>query len=247
MPTITNYHRPSSVDEALALLGRTSTESVIVAGGTVVNAEPGSAAAEAIDLQAAVGSEIEHRNGRVTIGAMARLQDLLDHPDVPALLGELARREGPNTFRNAATVGGTVAQADRDSELLAGLLVHEATVDVHRSDGPATIALADLLEDPSALGGGIITAVSIEIGGATAAERVGRTPADSSIVAAIGRMSAGGLLLAITGVAATPVLVDPASIASLTPPGDFRGSPEYRLDLARVLAARVLTSLEVAT
>lgn len=247
MPTITNYHRPSSVDEALALLGRTSAESVILAGGTVVNAEPGAGAAAVIDLQAAVGGEIEHHDGRVNIGAMARLQDLVDHPDVPALLGEVARREGPNTFRNAASVGGTVARADRESELLAGLLVHEATVEVHRSDRTASVALADLLTDLSTLEGGIITSVSIEIGGATATERVGRTPADSSIVAAVGRMSSDGPLLAITGVAATPVLVDPASVGSLSPPGDFRGSPEYRLHLAEVLAARVLHRLRAAS
>ncbi len=51
---------------------------------------------------------------------MVRLSDLEAHSDVPALLKDLSRREGPNTIRNAATVGGTIASGDPESELVAG-------------------------------------------------------------------------------------------------------------------------------
>ena len=41
-----------------------------------------------------------------------------------------------------------------------------------------------------------------------------------------------------------PVLVDPADpTAGLSPPGDFRGSPEYRLGLVEVLVGRVREEL----
>jgi CO/xanthine dehydrogenase FAD-binding subunit len=47
----------------------------------------------------------------------------------------------------------------------------------------------------------------------------------------------------MTGVAVTPVLVDRDDLGSLQPPGDFRGSPDYRRQLAGVLTGRVLARL----
>jgi CO/xanthine dehydrogenase FAD-binding subunit len=44
-------------------------------------------------------------------------------------------------------------------------------------------------------------------------------------------------------VAPTPVLVDDGSIDALDPPGDYRGSAEYRRHLAAVLSARVREEL----
>ena len=71
-----------------------------------------------------------------------------------------------------------------------------------------------------------------------------RTPADTPIVAALGRRTdEGALRLALTGVAATPVLVDADHLDALDPPGDFRGTPAYRRHLAAVLTARVAEEL----
>ena len=52
---------------------------------------------------------------------------------------------------------------------------------------------------------------------------------------------AKGIRTALTGVADTPVVVD--DVDALEPPGDFRGSPSYRLHLARVLRRRALAEL----
>ena len=51
-------------------------------------------------------------------------------------------------------------------------------------------------------------------------------------------------LVALVGVAATPVLVlADAPTEKLTPPDDFRGSATYRTELATVLARRVVEAL----
>ncbi len=72
----------------------------------------------------------------------------------------------------------------------------------------------------------------------------GRTPADVPIVAAVARSGPSSVAVALTGVASVPVLVDPdAPIAELAPSSDFRGSAEYRLELARVLSARALEAV----
>ena len=243
MQAISQYHRPSTLDEAVGLLGRGDVNTLVIGGGTVVTASSLMVPTEVVDLQAAVSGIIERVGDRFVMGGMARLQDVIEHPAAPALIAEVAKREGPNTFRNAATIGGAVAVADFESELVAGLLVHEAVVSTSGPGGKVDQPIAALLSDRSLLDGVIITSVSVAMEGAGASARTGRTPADTSIVAAVARRGPSGLLLALTGVAATPVLVDPDDLSSLDPPPDFRGSAAYRRRLAEILTSRVLAEL----
>ncbi|MEA3503270.1 MAG: FAD binding domain-containing protein, partial [Actinomycetota bacterium] len=103
---ITQYHRPLTLDEAIALTAR--PDAVIIAGGTSVNADPGRMPITAVDLQALDLAGIDTDGESVRIGATTRLQDLVDSTLVPPVLRDLARREAPSTIRNAATVGGTI-------------------------------------------------------------------------------------------------------------------------------------------
>ena len=244
MGSILGYHRPAALDEALALLATDAT-SVVIGGGTGVIADPGTEGIEVVDLQALGLDRISVDDISVRIGATARLQDVVDSAAVPRLIRDAARREAPSTIRNAATIGGAVATGDADSGLVAALLVHEATVELARPSGTEGRTLPDLLEDRSILAGAVITAVTVVDGGASAWAGTGRTPADTPIVAAYARRTGGGALLALTGVAATPVLIDRSAVDSLDPPGDFRGTPEYRRALAHTLADRALASVEV--
>ena len=88
----------------------------------------------------------------------------------------------------------------------------------------------------------IVTAVTIETTGSSVVARAGRTRADRAIVAAAARIGADGeRRLALSGMAATPLLVEGTD--ELDPPGDFRGSSEYRRALAEVLVARAVEEL----
>ncbi len=242
MQTIHGYHRPADLEEALALLNRSDTPTVVIAGGTRVAAGL-IQAGEVVDIQALADASISSADAHVSYGSLVRLQDLIDSEDTPALLAETAMREGPNTLRHTATVGGTVAGADAESELVAALLAHEATVTIARPDAQVDVPLDELLDDRSLLDGGIITAVTVDAGGETASARTGRTPADTSIVAAVGRVVPGGFRLALTGVGHHPLLIEQDDIERLDPPGDFRGSPAYRRELAAVLSKRVIAML----
>ncbi len=241
MKTISVYHRPASLDEAVSLLARAGVTTTLVAGGTALNTVDLPPNTEVVDIQDVVASTVERQGDRVVYGAMLRLADLIAADETPPLLAELAKREGPNTLRNAATIGGTIAEGDWESELLSGLLVHDATVSVTGHEDP--IPLPDLFANWSLLDRSVITAVSVAIGGETTSARTGRTPADTSIVAAAGRIVENGLHVALSGVAATPVLVDPSDLSSLEPPADFRGSGEYRREIAGILVARVVAQL----
>lgn len=237
MPTVAAYHRPATLDDALALLAQPGR--IPLAGGTLVNARADVGAnAELVDLQALdlSGIEPDQATGpRLRIGATTTLSALAAHDTVPDWLATLARAEAPSTLRTLATVGGTVATNAPDSVLAAALLVCD--LDVERS-GP------------------LITAITIDPSGPGAHAATGRTPADVPIVAAVARAAPDGPRLALTGVAPTPILVDPShpdrlaqQVADLdpqagqSPPGDFRGSPAYRRHLATVLSARALEAL----
>ena len=246
MPSICAYHRPCSLDDAIALLTRSGVGSVVLGGGTRVVGAVRPSSVEVIDLQAlglgGISTGISAGGDRrLCFGAMATLADVADDERVPDLLRDLARREAPSTLRTLATVGGTVAEGDPDSQMLAGLLVFEARVSLADAAGSRQVDLAELLKTgcgPAT----VVTAVEIATDGATAAARTGRTPADVPIVAAIGRRAPGGpVRIACTGVATTPVVVDDPG--RLQPPGDFRGTATYRRHLATTLIGRVMEQL----
>ncbi len=238
MPLIAAYHRPDSLDKALSLLADPSRTPL--AGGTIINADREPSDLEVVDLQALGLDGIEPVDNRLRIGATATHRAIADSEHVPDALRELAKRDQPASLRSIATVGGTIASTDAESVLIAALLVHDALVELAGADH---MSLATLLESgvPS---GALITGVLIDPSGVTVSRSTGRTPADTPIVAAVARSTGDHITLALTGVAATPVIVpvgDPAG--GLAPPGDFRGSATYRTHLASILSARVLGAL----
>ncbi|MCB8945818.1 MAG: FAD binding domain-containing protein [Ardenticatenaceae bacterium] len=234
MAKVKNYHRPESVEEVLALLQRPST--TLLAGGTQLIAnltEP----VDVIDLQAVGLNQIEVEADTITIGAMVRLQAMVEQAEMPELVRQMTLREGPNTFRHMGTLGGVVATADPESELYAALLVHEAVVTVQSSAGEKRFHLS---ERWNLANGELITAVTLQRHGQTASDRVARTPADRPIVAVVGRRVGEAVLLAACGVAQRPILINADEIDQLNPPADFRGSSGYRREMTAVLADRVL-------
>lgn len=240
---ITQYHRPSSVDDAVDLLQKPG--SVPLGGGTVVTVLSDHTSTTVVDLQDLDIAGITTIAESTRIGAMARLQDLVESSVVPPVIRELAHREAPNTIRNAATIGGTIGAMDPESELLAGLLAFGASVTVTGTTGSTEHPLDGLLDDPGLLEGAIITSVSVPSGGVAAADRTARTPRDQPIVAAVAhRDDNGATVIAMSGVAGRPVIVDPDALEDLDPPADFRGSGEYRKHLALVLARRVADAVE---
>ena len=245
MLTIREYHRPESIDEALALLARDGVDSAVLAGGTLLNGLPDHVPEEVIDLQLLGLSQIDRDGSVLEIGATATLTQLARHEVTPQVLADLARREAPNTIRNAATVGGTVAAVDPESVLLAGLLAYRASVTITDASGASQIPLTDFLASPSTLEGALITLIRVPIRGRAVVESTARTRADKPIVLVVGhRSEEEGVTLAATGVAGTPVVVDVDRLDELDPPADFRGSSEYRRHVARVLATRVLSRFD---
>ncbi|MCP4362353.1 MAG: hypothetical protein GY796_30475 [Chloroflexi bacterium] len=233
MAKVNKYHRPQTIDETVILLRESGT--AVLAGGTQLI--PNSQEIGAIvDLQSVGLNQIEREADTVTFGAMIRLQEIVDHLDVPELIRQMAHREGSNTFRNVGTIGGVIALADWESELYAALLLFEAAVTTQSATGEQRYQLSESWHLSE---GELITAVTIQTTGITASERVARTPADKPIVAVLGRQTEKGTLLAACGLADKPILITESDLDSLRPPADFRGSAVYRQEMAKVLTNRV--------
>lgn len=258
------YYRPQSVAEALALLAQPHT--VPLAGGTRLLAAEAGLSEAVVDLQDLGLDALHERDGQLTVGAMVTLASLARalpaQAEATGLLQTAIKRAGPNTYRNAATLGGVTASRLADSELLAALLVLEAVV--HFADSGRPPAQLEAYLGASEAQAGLIAALSIPWrDGRGASERVARTPADYPIVAITAWQPAGEPpRLAATGIAARPLRLplaeqqlverlDEAAIAAAAAaaratadhPGDFRGDAAYRAEMAAVLTSRVLRAL----
>jgi probable selenate reductase FAD-binding subunit len=239
VPSVLAYHRPTNLDEAAEHLS--NAHHWALAGGTAVvphAREQRSMGVEMVDLQALGLGTLEVDGDQLTVGAMVRLGGFEGDDRIPDLVKQAARRELPSALRNQATIGGTVAQADPESLLLAALLVHDARIQIHNR--PET-TLGEYLSGDRR---GLVVGIVINTSGRGSITSTGRTPADTPIVAALARSTNDGPRLALTGVAATPIEVEPtAPTNDLNPPGDFRGSSAYRTHLASVLSARALSEV----
>jgi probable selenate reductase FAD-binding subunit len=247
----TYYYRPENLDDALRLLAQPNT--LPLAGGTKLLA--GDVDSAVVDLQAVGLNQISWSDDELHVGATTTLTEMAaaleeEEEDLANFLQRAIHRAGPNTYRNAATLGGTIASRLPDSELLAALLVLEATI--HLANGES-MSLVDYLTDeerPSTL----ITTVTIPwAAGQGRSEHVARTPADYPIVSiTLWQPAEGSARLAATGLRERPfrlfeaeaclddIAAAAAAKAANRHPGDFRGDAAYRAEMAAVLMRRVL-------
>jgi probable selenate reductase FAD-binding subunit len=262
------YYRPDDLDEALKYLSQPDTAPL--AGGTELLAqEDGVSQTAIVDLQDLGLNQISFDNNRLRVGAMVTLDRLdrflakeLGTAAATALLQKAIRQAGPNTYRNAATLGGVCASRLADSELLAALLVLETGL-VYRAPTVSMISLGEFLQaDGQATG--LITEIVIPwADGKGASARVARTPKDYAIVSVTSWQPASSSpRLAATGLGPRPFRLtaveselqmglDEKAIAAASGaagdanvhPGDFRGSAGYRAEMAGVLTRRVLSEL----
>jgi carbon-monoxide dehydrogenase medium subunit len=261
----TTYHRPASIDEAVALFAK-GTESKYLAGGHTlipVMKQRLASPSDVIDLgkiKDLVGIEVSA--DAVTIKAATTHYDVAGSGPVqkaiPAL-AHLASLIGDPAVRYRGTIGGSIANNDPAADYPAAVLALGATVKTNKR----SIAADDFFKglfSTALVDGEIITSVSFPV---AAKAGYSKFPHPASRFALTGvfvvRTRAGDVRVAATGASQNGVMRVPgieaalkanwsaSALDSIKIPtsglmSDLQGSSNYRANLIKVMAQRAVTA-----
>jgi carbon-monoxide dehydrogenase medium subunit len=266
-------HTPGALAEALALLAKHGDGAKILGGGMslVPTMTLGLARPEILISLNHVPElrEISEDAANLRIGGTARHADVLASPLVARhapLLAEAARHIGDVQVRNRGTIGGSVAHADPAADYLPVLVALGASVVATSARGERVISAGEFFVDVMATAlqpDELIAEIRVPkqpAGTKGAYRRLARVEGSFAIVNAAAVVNpAGRSVVAIGGVAATPIVVDisAAVAAALTdaalaqvdeavraacgePFEDLNGNAEYRREMAVIHARRAL-------
>lgn len=156
---IEQFHRPSTIKEALSLKTRFKGRAVFLAGGTFVNSADHPVSAEhCISLEGLKLDHVEENGTGVVIGALCTLQQLIEQKKVPAALKEALSQVVSRNIRNMATIGGHVSANESHSDLIPMLVALDAKV---RLSGVRTTSVTSVLDYIAVPKEGLITRVFI--------------------------------------------------------------------------------------
>jgi carbon-monoxide dehydrogenase medium subunit len=146
------YHRPTTVAEAAALMAELGDETALLAGGTsLMNlAKLGLAEPEHVialrDVDELYGLEGDPVQG-LRLGAMTTLRDVETSRLVRRLapgLAEAAHHVATVRIRNQATVGGNLVHADPNQDLPPMLMVYDAVARITGPSGVREVPVSDM-------------------------------------------------------------------------------------------------------
>ena len=150
-PAKFDYHAPTSLDDAVALLQRYGGDAKILAGGQslmpLLNFRLSRPAA-LVDLNRIASlAYIREENGQVRLGAMTRQRTIEFSPVVARrlpLLSEATKWVGHLPIRTRGTIGGSIAHADPSAEYPAVLTALEGEVVASGPKGERVVKAKDL-------------------------------------------------------------------------------------------------------
>ena len=260
------YARPSSVDEALQLLGAHEGARALAGGQTLVNVMKARAASPdvLVDLNRLEDlRQISVSGETLQLGAMATCTQIMGSSEVEVsrpILGEVAAQIADVQVRNRGTIGGNVCSNDPTNHLPPLLVALGATFTILGPGGERTVPAAEFFLGVylTAVGEGeLLTSIEVPAAGKAAdgfaSITIGRD--GTCIVNAAASLESGSPRIAIGCVDAIPVLVQPAAAdedsvreavrnARLEPPSDVHASADYRRHLAGVCAVRAMKQAE---
>jgi carbon-monoxide dehydrogenase medium subunit len=268
IPAGFDYALAGSVEHAIELLRGDADGKLLAGGHSLVPAMRLRFARP--ELLVDLGRIAELRGVRddgdwLAIGAMTRHADLVRDPLLDEhchVLVQAARLVGDRQVRHRGTLGGSVAHADPNGDLGTVLLALDAEMVVRGPEGERTVAAGDFFRSwyETALGEhDVLTGIRVPKGATGLYLKHTRRSHDWATVAVAAVRAAGGVRIALTSMAPTPMRArgveqalaagaDPATAAAraaedTSPVNDVLASADYRAHLARVLTRRALEQL----
>ncbi len=251
MVTVQKFIYPTTLGEALEALSAGRGKARAIAGGTSLVFHRGRSTEAYVDITRLGIDRVESLEGRIEVGACARLGALAQGHDllVPGLraLPEAAACAGSTAVRNAVTLGGSVAGYKRWSDPPIALLALDASVHLEGPD-PRDVPLADLFSAhplSKLAAGELITAVLLEPPGprtGSAFVKLRRTAVDYALASAAAQVvldEQGRVAdLSLTLGAVRPLPTDATDLA-----GELLGA-EPTEDLLAQVAERIAQEVE---
>jgi carbon-monoxide dehydrogenase medium subunit len=263
------YARPTSIDDALRLLGEDDGARALAGGQTLVNVMKARAASPdaLVDLGAIAelkGIELGSE-GTLELGAMTTVSELVASAEARArpILGQVCSQIADVQVRNRGTIGGNVCSNDPTNHLPPLLVALGATMTVRGADGERAVPADEFFLGVymTAVGiGELLTKITVPAGRRDGFASIPIGADGTCIVNAAASFDGDGAPRVVVGCVdavprrATEVEarlggdLDAASIqaavqglgATLDPPNDVHASADYRRHLAEVVAARAI-------
>lgn len=254
-----NYHRPSSVDEAVSLM---TEDAKLLAGGQSLLPTMKMRLAQPSDMVDLSGipslSEISADGSSIDVGAMVTHSEVAASAAVagaiPAL-ADLASGIGDAQVRNMGTIGGSVANADPAADYPAALVGLGATVRTNSRTIAADDFFTGIFETALAENE-IITNVVFPVPQAAAYVKFANPASRYAIVGVFVARTSDGVRVAVTGAGGSVFrssemeaalngnfsasAVDGITVASDDLNSDLHASAEYRAHLVSVMAKRAV-------
>jgi carbon-monoxide dehydrogenase medium subunit len=237
-PAPFEYHRPGSVEEALALLAADPDAKPLAGGQSLVPmlnfrlARP-SALVDLNRIEELAGIRVEH--GTLVVGSMTRQWDLERSADAHPVLREALGFVGHTATRCRGTVGGSLVHADPTAELPVCAVALGAELVVAGPAGRRVVPAEDFFVsvfttvlEPGEL---LVEVQFPEPDGGSAFEEHAHRHGDFAVVC----VAVVGERVALGGVGATPMLWDGGE---LEPVGDLFAPASYKQEVAHALIAR---------
>lgn len=260
----TNYHRPSSIEEAVSLVGSTESGKFLSGGMSLLPAMKQRLAApsDLVDLRHVEEMKGITVNGRdVRIGGAVTHFEIKNSDEIKSVcygLHHMASVLGDPQVRYMGTIGGSVANNDPAADYPAAMIALDATIHTSKRAVKASeffvSLLETVLEDDE-----IVTAVSFTAPEISGYEKF-RNPASRYAMCGVFVAKTGSTVrVGVTGAGADGVFhwdeaaqalsanFAPDAVANLSvDPGgmlsDLHGSSEYRANLVKVMAKRAVAS-----
>src|SRR4051812_44660004 len=143
------YHDPSTIDEAVDLIGRLDNAIPLAGGQSLMPMLNFRVVApdHLIDLNRIKAlSFIRIENGTGRFGPMTRQRELEFSSDVKAvfpIISEAIRNVGHRQTRNRGTLGGSLCHLDPSAELVNTAVLHDGVLEARKGSGTRAVISAD--------------------------------------------------------------------------------------------------------
>lgn len=259
-----NYHKPSSLRDAVALFQAADDPMYLSGGMTLIPTMKQRLATptDLIDLSAIadlVGIKVEQ--DQVCVGAFTRHNEVANSAEVAArlpVLAHLAGLIGDNQVRNRGTIGGSIANSDPAADYPAAVIGLGATVVTQDREIAGDDFFEDLFET-ALRPGEIVTQIRFPIPKRAAYRKFPNPASRYAVVGVLVAEFDNGIRVGVTGAGPcafrasgieevlgqelNPAAVDAVEVPEAGFNSDLHASAEYRAHLVKVMAKRAISDL----